>query len=139
MRLPKKNVLVTIGGDKNKYKLLESVRKLVGMGFNIFATEHTSEFLKSHDIDNKMIYKAHNLHKKDNVLSMMDRRELDFVINIPSLKSRGKDTDGYHIRRKAVDYAIPLITDVNVARLFVDAISRLEMDDLKIKSWEEYR
>ncbi len=139
MKMPRENVLVTIGGDRNKYRLLESIIKLVGLGFNIYATEHTSDFLKANGIDNKMVYKAHNLHKRNNVISMMERRELDFVINIPSVMKKEEVTDGYHIRRKAVDYAIPLITDVNIARLLVDAISRLSIADLKIKSWEEYR
>ncbi len=136
--LPKKNVLLSIGGD-NKYRMLESIEKLKIMGFSLFATEHTSEFLSGKGINNMMVYKAHNPHKKNNVLSMMDKKLLDFVIVIPSMRKKEHITDGYLIRRKAVDHAIPLITDVNIARLFIDAISKTGLDDLQIGSWDEYK
>jgi len=139
IKLPKKSVLLSIGGEKNKYRLLDTVKKLRELGFKLYGTEHTSDFMDDNGIPNTMVYKAHNVHKKDNVISMMDSRDIDFVINIPSIEKKEVVTDGYHIRRKAVDYAIPLITDVNIARLFIDAIYNLGLDDLRVKSWEEYQ
>ncbi len=138
MKLPRKNVLVSIGGDQNKYRLLESIQKLKESGFNIFATEHTSRFLSRHGIENRIVLKAHNTNKKNNVLFMLDRKELDFVIVIPSIRKKEEVTDGYKIRRKAVDYAVPLITDVNIARQFVNAMTSLKAEDLEIKAWGEY-
>jgi len=138
INLPKKNVFLSIGGEKNKHRLLESIKLLRKLGFKLFATEHTSQFLTKNNIINKMVYKAHNPHKENNVLNLMDKRRLDFVIVIPSIQKKEQETDGYKIRRRAVDFAIPLITDVNIARLFISAVSELKLDNLEIKSWDEY-
>jgi carbamoyl-phosphate synthase large subunit len=137
MSFPKKNVLLSIGGEKNKYRLLESVKALRNAGFRLFVTEHTSEFLAGLGIPNTMVYKAHNAHKDNNVLSLMDKRLLDFVVVIPNTQRKEEVTDGYRIRRKAVDHAIPLLTDVNIARLFINALTNTE--SLKIKAWDEYQ
>lgn len=139
MNIPNKNVLLSIGGEKNKYRLLGAIKTLYNLGFNLFSTEHTSQFLTKNNIINKMIYKAHNPHKENNVLNLMDNKRLDFVIVIPSINKKEEITDGYKIRRRAIDFAIPLITDVNIAKLFIDAISKLKLDDLKVKSWQEYQ
>jgi len=139
LNIPQKNVLISIGGDINKYKLLETVKKLENKGFNIFATEDTSKFLASKGVWNKMVYKAHNMHKKNNVISMLERRELDFLIVIPNLRKKEQATDGYKMRRKAVDYAVPLITDVNIAKQFVSSILSYDLKSLKIKAWDEYK
>ncbi|MFH2021437.1 MAG: carbamoyl-phosphate synthase (glutamine-hydrolyzing) large subunit [archaeon] len=138
MSLPKKNVLVSIGGEASKIKLLESIKNLEKLGFILHATEHTSEFLTKNNINNTMVYKAHNYHIKNNILAMIETRLIDFVILIPSIESKDEVTDGYLIRRKAADYALPMITDIDVAKLFIKSISSLGLDDLEIKSWDEY-
>jgi carbamoyl-phosphate synthase large subunit len=134
--LPKKNVMLSIGGEKNKYRLLESIKALRKEGFRLFVTEHTSEFLSGLGIPNTMVYKAHNAHKDNNVLSLMDKRLLDFVVVIPNTQRKEEVTDGYRIRRKAVDHSIPLLTDVNIARLFIHALT--STNSLEIKAWDEY-
>jgi carbamoyl-phosphate synthase large subunit len=138
IKYPMKNVLLSIGGNDNKVKLLESAKKLRGLGYKIFATEHTHDFLVEHGINSELVYKAHNVDSEKNVICMLDRKEVDFVVVIPSIRKREEVTDGYKIRRKATDLAVPLITDLSIAKLFVEAISKLSVDELKIKSWDEY-
>ncbi len=133
--IPKKSVLVSIGGDKNKYKLLDSIKAIHEMGFEIFATEHTGEFLESHGVKSTKVKKIHE-EGGYNVLNILEDKKVDLVINIPT-KLEQLD-DEYTIRRKAVDFAIPLLTNVQVAKLFVDAISKKSLNDLKIKAWDEY-
>ncbi len=133
--IPKKSVLVSIGGDKNKYKLLDSIKAIHEMGFEIFATEHTCEFLESHGVKSTKVKKIHE-ENGYSVLNLIEDRKADLVINIPT-KLEQLD-DEYIIRRKAVDFAIPLLTNVQVAKLFVDAISNKSLSDLKIKAWDEY-
>jgi carbamoyl-phosphate synthase large subunit len=138
----KKNVLLSIGGEENKFRLFDYIEELNKAGFKIYATDDTSKFLDEYEIKNEMVYKAHNLHKENNVLNLISDQKVDLVINIPSNKKRedkNEDTDGYNIRRKSVDFAIPLITDVNIAKLFISGICKFTQEDLKIKSWDEYR
>ncbi len=134
-RIPRKSVLVSIGGDKNKYRLLDSVKALHETGFDIFATEHTSEFLGRHGIKNAVVRK---IREEDgySVLDLIEDKKVEMVINIPTTLEQLDDE--YLIRRKAVDFAIPLLTNVQLAKLFVDAISKKSLSDLKIKAWDEY-
>lgn len=136
--VPQKAVLLSIGGEKNKVNFLPSVKQLHKMGFEIYATEHTAQFYKSHGIPAKMVYKAHNLHKKNNVVNLITLQEVDLVINITDALTRKFAEDDYVIRRNAVDFSIPLVTNPQIAKLFVNSISRLGMEDLKIKPWSEY-
>lgn len=134
----KKNVLISLGGEQNKHKFLGSAAKLVKMGFRIYATEHTSEFLNSHKIPNRMVYKAHNLHKKANIVKLIKDRVIDLVINIPDEITKTELEDEYIIRRMATDFHIPLFTNLQVAKLFVEASMRTSLKDLESKSWERY-
>ncbi|MBN1156471.1 carbamoyl-phosphate synthase (glutamine-hydrolyzing) large subunit [Candidatus Woesearchaeota archaeon] len=139
MELPKKDVLVSLGGDENKHKLLPTIKSLSSAGFNIFATKHTSEFLTSKNIPNKMVYKAHNSQKQDNIITLMQKKKLDFVINIPDDFDRSVTEDNYLIRRNAVDYSIPLLTNIQITKVFVDALLETKMDDLEIRAWNDYK
>ncbi len=138
MRLPEKNVLLSLGGERNKVEFLEWAAKLRDAGFRLFATEHTAEFLRKHGITAEMVYKAHNLHKKNNVIDMMRNRGIELVINIPDDFNAASIGDDYHIRRSAVDYSVPLLTNLQLAKLFIDSILRLKKRDLAVKAWEEY-
>ncbi|MFH1591226.1 MAG: carbamoyl-phosphate synthase (glutamine-hydrolyzing) large subunit [archaeon] len=138
MGIPEKNVLISIGGDKNRYRFLEWAKKLHAADYNIMATEHTSDFLKEHDIPSTMLYKAHNRHKENNIITMMQRRKIDLVINIPSELNKAEIEDDYLIRRNAVDYSIPLLTNLQVSKVFIDAILTQSVDTLEIKAWNEY-
>jgi len=137
INLPKKRVLLSIGKDRNKYRLLDSARLLQNMGYELYATEDTNRFLSSQGIWSTKVYKAHE-GKKPNVLSMIEAKEVDLVIQIPGVWKREQVTDGYKIRRAAVDFAIPLINDTNIAKLFVAALNKYKTGDLKVKSWDEY-
>ncbi|MEM4267257.1 MAG: carbamoyl-phosphate synthase (glutamine-hydrolyzing) large subunit [Candidatus Woesearchaeota archaeon] len=137
LQLPKKNVLLSISDEENKFRLLDSIKKLYAMGFNLFATEHTFEFLRKNGLVCQMVLKAHNT-QKENALTMIEKKQLDFVIMIPDHGKREAVTDGYLIRRKAVDHAVPLLTDTSLTKLFVDAISKTRLEDLEIKAWDEY-
>lgn len=140
LKMPIKSILLSIGGDFNKLKFLPFARRLFESGFSIMATDHTSKFFASNGIRNRMVYKAHNTHKKINVLSLIEKKKVDIVINIPSSSSRitrVSATDGYAIRRKAVDYGIPLVTNLQVAINIADVISRFSADDISIRPLDE--
>ena len=135
---PKKNVFVSIGGDEQKIEFLDAARKLGKIGLNIYATEKTSDFLSSHGIKNTRVYKISE--KKDpSVLDLIRKGKLEMAINISDTKVDYKGSkDGFLIRRNCVDYSIPLITNLQSAIILASAISSKKMEDLKIKSWDEY-
>lgn len=135
--LPQRNILVSIGKQKNKIKLLESILKLTKMGFRLFATRHTSEFLLARGIKNTFLHKIQE-KKKPNILDYFQHRRIDLVINIPSTTTRQEITSGYLLRRCAIDFHIPLISDLNLVRLFIEALFKKKMGDLEIKAWDEY-
>jgi carbamoyl-phosphate synthase large subunit len=138
MKLPKKSVLISIGGVRQRFNFLNEARQLSQKDFDIYATEHTSEFLWDHGISNTMLYKAHNPHKANNVVAFMENKKLDFVIAIPNDEKPEFVKDHYILRRKAVDMAIPLVMNLQVAKLFVQAINHVTKDDLKIEAWNHY-
>lgn len=136
--LPKKNILISIGEEANRHKFLESAKKLREMGFDIFATEHTSEFLKNKGIGNTMLYKVHE-SKKPNIMDYITKGGIHLVICIPNPEKKTNFDSDYILRRMAVDFSIPLFTNLQISELFVQAISSKNISDLKIKHWGEYR
>jgi carbamoyl-phosphate synthase large subunit len=137
-RIPKKSVLLSIGGMQNKYELLKTALLLEKHGFIIYATEDTHIFLDDHDIKSKMVYKAHNVHKKDSVLNMIEDKRIELIINIPSNPNIIAISDGYKIRRKAIDYNIPLITNIQLAEAAVLAITKKKPEDISVLSWDKF-
>ena len=137
-RLPKKNVLVSIGGEQSKLKLLSSLRALVAMGFKLFATENTADFLRSHEIASEKVWKMRS-RREPGVLSLIERGKIDLIINIPTRAYERENTDGFTIRRHAIDMNIPLITNRQLAEAFVTALEEQKVNGLKVKSWSEYR
>lgn len=123
MRLPKKGVLVSLGGEENKVKLLPTLEMLSTMGLKIYATEQTSEFLHVHGIDNTKVYKIIT-DKDPGVLPLIDSGRVDLIINIPRESLARESEDGFVIRRKAVDLNISLITNRQLAEAFVMALPR---------------
>ena len=107
------------------------------MGFNIFATEGTADFFKESGIKVKKLYKISS-KKSPNVLDTMMKGDFDLIVNIPRNYSRDSVTDGYLIRRKSVDLNIPLITNVQIAKIMAEALSRYTEDALKIKDIDSY-
>ncbi len=146
-KLPKKNILLTLGGMYNKMNFLNSARKLKNMGFNIFATENTYLYLQKNQIVSKMVYK-HYEFKSPNVIDLIQQKKVDLVINlsqnpdkevdVDSKTLKKQETDGYLIRRAAIDFGASLLTNLKKANLFVQAMERYSLDKLKVKSWQSY-
>ena len=135
-RLPKKNILLSLGGPENKVKLLASAEKLAQMKFNLFATENTADFLRKSGIKCTKVTKGTGTGPKS-VLGLVESGVLDLIINIP-VRQR-EVLDGFLTRRKAIDMNIPLITNRQLAEAFVTALSETDVHELPIKSWAEYR
>jgi carbamoyl-phosphate synthase large subunit len=135
--LPEKNVLLTIGGETSKHRFLEPARKLHGLGLQIFATEHTSNFLRENGVPNTRLYKVHE-REEPNIRDYIARREIDFVISIPNPEKRVEFDSDYRLRRMAVDFSIPILTNLQVADLFVHAIADHPLESLAVKHWAEY-
>ncbi len=137
-KLPKKNILITLGEIEDKIEFLESARKLDDMGYNIFATTNTCKMLKENGVKSKLVHKISE-KKSPNILTMLEQRKFDLVINSQTLKDRVSEQDGYTIRRKAIDYNIPLLNNIKIAILFVNSIYKYKIGQLEIKSLDEYK
>ena len=136
-KIPKSDVLLSTGPIKSKVYLLESVKKLQQMDYNLYATKGTHDFLKNNGIGTKVLHWP--LEKKEpNVLTYIKDRKIDLVVNIPKSFEEEELTNDYLIRRNAADFNIPLLTDPQNTKLFVESISKLKMEDLEIKEWDEY-
>jgi carbamoyl-phosphate synthase large subunit len=135
--VPKSNILLSTGPIKSKAYLLEEARKLAEMGFTLYATEGTSKFLEQNGVQTTMLHWP--LDKEEpNALTYIQERKIDLVINIPKSLEEQELTNDYLIRRKAVDFNIPLLTNAQIAKLFIESIYKKKMEELEIKSWEEY-
>ncbi|MDZ7722720.1 MAG: carbamoyl-phosphate synthase (glutamine-hydrolyzing) large subunit [candidate division KSB1 bacterium] len=137
-KLPIKNVLLSTGPIESKAEFLNSSSLMQKMGINFYATEGTADFMQANGI---CVTKLHwpLSDKKPNVIEYLENEKIDLVINIPKNFQEEELTNDYTIRRKAVDYAIPLFTNLKLARRFIESISRKSIKQLKIKSWEEYQ
>ncbi|WP_241558079.1 carbamoyl-phosphate synthase (glutamine-hydrolyzing) large subunit [Maribellus luteus] len=136
---PKKNILISSGPSRGKLELLNSARMLVERGFNIFATEGTHKFFRDNGIENTLIYWPDEEGQSPNTLDYIKQKKIDLVINIPKNHTNRELKNGYTIRRSAIDYNIPLITNARVASAFLYAICKYTLEDVKIKSWDEYK
>jgi carbamoyl-phosphate synthase large subunit len=135
--IPKKNIMLSTGPVKSKSYLLENIRNLKDMGFELYATKGTHDFYKSNGIYTKILNWP--LEKKEpNVMTYLRERKIDLVINIPKSNEEEELTNDYLIRRHAVDFNIPLLTNPQNTKLFIESIAKLKMEDLEIKDWEEY-
>jgi len=135
--LPKKNIMLSTGPVKSKSYLLEGIRKLEQLGFDLYATKGTSDFYKKNGINTKILHWP--LEKKEpNVMTYLKERKIDLVINIPKSVEEEELENDYLIRRRAVDYNIPLLTNPQNTKLFIESIAKLKMEDLEIKDWEGY-
>jgi len=135
--LPENNVLLTIGGETSKHRFLEPARKLHAMGLRIFATEHTSNFLHENGIPNTRLFKVHE-KREPNIRDYIARRKIDFVISIPNPEKRVEFDSDYRLRRLAVDFSIPILTNLQVADLFAQALADHPLESLAAKHWAEY-
>ncbi|MBI5456126.1 carbamoyl-phosphate synthase (glutamine-hydrolyzing) large subunit [Candidatus Kaiserbacteria bacterium] len=136
-RIPKKKVLVSLGGDENKVKMLPSLQKLYEMKYQFYGTEHTAEFLEKNGIPCKILYKISD-KREPNTIALIEKRGIDLIINVPSKPLARETADGFEIRRKAVDMNIPLITNRQLAEAFIGALAEQGGNGLKAKAWSEY-
>ena len=135
--IPQSNVLLSTGPVKSKAYLLESVRKLEETGFKLYATEGTAKFLKENGIETSILHWPTD-KKEPNALTYIQERKIDLVINIPKSLEEEELTNDYLIRRKAVDFNIPLLTNAQITKLFIESISKKKIEELEIKEWGEY-
>lgn len=136
-RLPVKNVLLSTGPIEQKAEFVPAARALYEHGIKLYATAGTAEFMRQAGIETETLHWP--LEKASpNVLEYLAERKIDLVINIPKNFQEEELTNDYIIRRKAVDFAIPLITEVQLAKRFAHAVTHKRLEDLHIKSWEEY-
>lgn len=137
-RIPKKNILLSTGTPKQKVDMLEAARMLQKKGYNIFATGGSSKFLTENGVENTRVYwPSEEGHPQ--ALEMLHKKEIDMVVNIPKNLTAGELDNGYKIRRAAIDLNIPLITNARLASAFINAFCTMDIDDIAIKSWEEYK
>jgi carbamoyl-phosphate synthase large subunit len=135
--LPQKTILLSTGPVDSKADFLSSTKTLQAMGYRFYATKGTADFMKDNDIQADVLYWPSE-EKEPNTLTYISEGKIDLVINIPKNIEREELDNDYLIRRKAVDFNTPLITNLQLAKRFVEALSRTSVDDLKIKSWNEY-
>ncbi|MDA3879670.1 MAG: carbamoyl-phosphate synthase (glutamine-hydrolyzing) large subunit [Prolixibacteraceae bacterium] len=138
-KIPKKNILISSGPTRSKVELLKSAAMLVQKGFNLFATEGTARFFRDNNIDCTTLYWPDEEDRKPNTIDFIKEKKLDLVINIPKDHTRRELSNGYRIRRNAIDFNIPLITNARVASAFIYAFCKYKIEDLSIKSWNEYK
>ena len=137
-RIPKHTVLLSTGGAKQKAELLDTARTLIKHGYELYATGGTSRYLADNGVANTMVYWPSDEGKQPQALTLMHERKIDMVVNIPKDLTQHELTNGYKIRRTAIDLNIPLITNSRLASAFIHAFCTLNLDDLEIKSWSEY-
>ena len=136
-RIPEKNILLSTGGPKQKVEMLQAARQLQRKGYKLFATGGTSKFLTENGVENTLVYWPSE-EGQPQALDMLHRKEIDMVVNIPKNLTSGELSNGYKIRRAAIDLNIPLITNARLASAFINAFCTMSVDDLAIKSWAEY-
>ncbi|KGN98996.1 carbamoyl phosphate synthase large subunit [Porphyromonas gingivicanis] len=137
-RIPKKNVLLSTGGYKQKVDMMDSCRLLTQKGYTIYATEGTHKFLQDNGIPSIRVYWPDE-EGKPQAVSLLQDHTIDLVVNINKNLSQGELTNGYKLRRSAIDLNIPLITNARLASAFIIAFCRLSADDIQIKPWSEYK
>jgi carbamoyl-phosphate synthase large subunit len=136
-RIPGRNILLSTGDARSKVELIQSSRMLKERGYNLFATPGTAAFLQENNIGSTILHWPDE-DAKPNILDYLREKKIDLVINIPKNLSRTELANDYTIRRSAVDFNIPLITNARLASAYLYAICRFEPEDLAIKSWDEY-
>ncbi len=137
-RIPAKNILLSTGDGKQKAEMLAACRMLSSHGYKLFATPGTSHYLTENGVENTLVYWPSEEGKEPQALDMLHRKEIDMVVNVPKNLSTGELTNGYKIRRAAIDLNIPLITNARLASAFIYAYCTQKLDDLEIKCWQEY-
>ncbi len=138
-RIPEKNILLSTGGAKQKAALLDAARTLHEKGYNLFATGGSHQFLNDNGIPATRVYWPTEADKEPQALQMLHDKQIDLVVNIPKNLTAAELSNGYKIRRAAIDFNIPLITNARLADAFIHAFCSMSVDEIQIKSWDEYK
>jgi carbamoyl-phosphate synthase large subunit len=136
-RLPKKSVLISSGDAKGKVSLLEPAQQLVKKGYQVYATPGTAKFFNENGVAATAVSWPDE-EGENKVMDMIANHEFDLIVNVPKNHTKRELTNGYRIRRGAIDHNIPLMTNVRLAKAFIEAFTAMSEDDIKIKSWQEY-
>ena len=118
--------------------MLDSARRLADHGYVLYATPGTSRYLTENGVENTLVYWPSDPDKKPQALEMLHEKKIDMVVNIPKDLTAGELTNGYKIRRAAIDLNVPLITNSRLAAAFINAFTTLKLEDIDIKAWGEY-
>ena len=137
-RIPKKTVLLSTGGAKQKAEMLDAARTLIDNGYELYATGGTSQYLTDNGVENTMVYWPSESGQQPQALDLLHDRKIDMVVNIPKNLTQHELSNGYRIRRAAIDLNIPLITNSRLASAFIHAFCKVSLDDIDIKAWGEY-
>ncbi len=138
-RIPEKNILLSTGGPKQKAEMLDAARQLVKNGYKLYATVGSSKFLTDNGVENTLVYWPSDADKHPQALDMLHNHEIDLVVNIPKDLTVSELSNGYKIRRAAIDLNVPLITNSRLATAFINAFCRVRLEDIDIKAWSEYK
>ncbi len=138
-QIPQKNILLSTGTTKQKADMLEAAQLLYQKGYNLFATGGTHQFLTDNGIPAVKVYWPSESDREPQALEMLHNKQIDLVVNIPKNLTQKELDNGYKIRRAAIDFNIPLITNARLASAFIQAFCSLSIDDIQIKSWDEYK
>ena len=139
-KIPKQSILLSSGATKSKVDLLDASHMLSKNGYHIYATAGTATFLNSHGIPTTPVFwPDERPHAENNVMKMIAEHKFDLIVNIPKNHSKRELTNGYRIRRGAIDHNIPLMTNARLAKAFIEAFCQMKQKDIQIKSWQEYK
>ena len=139
-KIPKQSVLFSSGATKSKVDLLDASHLLSRKGYTIYATAGTATFLNSHGIPaTPVFWPDERPQAENNVMKMIADHKFDLIVNIPKNHTKRELTNGYRIRRGAIDHNIPLMTNARLAKAFIEAFCKMKQEDIQIKSWQEYK
>ena len=137
-RIPKKGILLSTGPGKQKADMLRAAQQLIEHGYQLYATGGTSRYLEENGIANTLVHWPSEEGMQPQALDLLHSHDIDMVVNVPKNLSVGELTNGYKIRRAAIDLNIPLITNSRLASAFIDAFCTKSLDDIEIKAWSEF-
>ena len=137
-RIPRQNILLSTGTPRQKADMLPAARMLVNHGYKLFATGGTSAYLTASGVPNTLVHWPSEPDKQPQALDLLHRKEIDLVVNIPKDLTPRELSNGYKIRRAAIDLNIPLVTNARLAAAFISAFCTVDVDSIPIKSWDEF-
>ncbi len=138
-KIPQKSILLSTGPARSKVELINSARALIGKGYKLYATRGTQQFLMNAGIETEVAYWPDEKGKSPNTIDLIKSREVDLVVNIPKDLSANELNNDYSIRRSAIDYNIPLLTNARLASAFIMAFCTIKPEEMEVLSWDEYK